>query len=185
MLAAMLATVVATSWCADERTGSALNWDWHVDMSFTLENGKTVSICHDADSNDLTYFYGVLGEAPELEYSGPVRGMIEVYSWFTLGLADLNRLEPAERAAAWDLSPKALADATHARDTKGFFIIKSYGCCGGAEMSVLFRSRGWEYAVRSGYRRNVIPDIATKIGDYLEWKLITLISPDGTDYIIR
>ncbi len=36
-----------------------------------------------------------------------------------------------------------------------------------------------------GYSRNVNPDIASELGDYSEWKLITLVSPDGENFTIR
>ena len=36
-----------------------------------------------------------------------------------------------------------------------------------------------------GYSRNVNRDIASELGDYSEWKLITLVSPDGENFTIR
>ena len=62
------------SWCVNGSEES---------MGFRLENGKTVSICVAAGSSDLTYMYGVLGEEPELVYSGPQLGTFEGLSGYT------------------------------------------------------------------------------------------------------
>ena len=67
---------------------------WCVDGSqqvegFRLENGKAVSICNTAGSSDLTYTYGVLGEEPELVYSGPLLGTFEGLSGYSYAIADL------------------------------------------------------------------------------------------------
>ena len=35
-----------------------------------------------------------------------------------------------------------------------------------------YKRGGWEYAVSSGYRRNVNPDIAAEAGDYSGWQVI-------------
>ncbi|MCY3876926.1 MAG: hypothetical protein OXF88_21885 [Rhodobacteraceae bacterium] len=177
MLTMLVATAFAASWCPDKMT--------FAEFSFTLENGKTVSICENADSTDLTYFYGVLGKPPELEYRGPLRGTIEGISGYSHDLAGFGRFGFSGPWVDVDVSQEAVAGAATARETRGFFLVMSVGCCGGEETAVLFRSGGWEFAVRIGYSRNVNPDIASELGDYSEWKLITLISPDGQNYTIR
>ena len=150
-----------------------------------LENGKAVSICRSADSSELTYFYGTLGEEPELEYRGPLLGTITGLSGYSHDLAGLGRYGFEGPFVSVDVSQEAVADAAAARDSGGFFLVRSVGCCGGEEESYIFRRGGWEYAVRIGYSRNVNPDIAAGLGDYSGWELITLISPDGQDFIIR
>ena len=178
MGATVLAPATLTvSWCPDGRTFE--------EFSFTLENGKTVSICENAGSSDLTYFYGVLGKPPELEYRGPLRGTIKGISGFSHDLAGLGALGFSGPQVEVDVSQEAVAAAAAARDTAGFFLVGSVGCCGGEETAILFRTGGWEYAVRIGFSRNVNPDIASELGDYSEWMLITLISPDGQDFIIH
>ena len=70
-------------------------------------------------------------------------------------------------------------------DSRGFFYVHSLGCCGGEEDAYLFKRGGWEYAVSSGYSRNVNPDIAAELGDYSDWEVITVTSPDGESFTIR
>ena len=164
----------AGSWCP----GNAV-------VTFTLENGKTVSICKNADSSDWTYFYGTLGEPLELEYRGPLLGTISGISGYSHDLAGLGRYGFDGPLVSVDVSQEAVAIAAAAQDSRGFFLVGSVGCCGGEETAFLFRSGGWEYAVRFGYSRIVNPDLAAEHGDYSDWQLITLISPDGQGYTIR
>ena len=164
-------------WCSENRTFAG--------FSFTLENGRTVSICESADSSDLTYFYGVLGKPPELEYSGPLLGTIEGIGGYSHDLAGLGEYGFSGPFAEVDVSQETVAAAAAARDSRGFFLVGSVGSSGGEETTILFRNGGWEYAVRIGYSRNVNPDIASAFGDYSEWKLIALISPDGHNFTIR
>ena len=173
----LAATAFAASWCPDSKT--------FAEFSFTLENGKTASICENADSSDLTYFYGALGKPPELEYRGPLRGTIEGISGYSHDLAGLGEYGFSGPRVDVDVSQEAVAAAAAAQDTRGFFLVMSIGCCGGEETAILFRTGGWEYAVRIGYSRNVNPDAASEIGAYFDWKLITLISPDGQNNTIR
>ena len=173
----LAANTFASNWCPDNNT--------FAEFSFTLENGKTVSICENADSSDLTYFYGVPGKAPELEYRGPLLGTIDGISGFSHDLAGLGDYGFGEPSVEVDVTQEAVAAAAAARDTKGFFLVTSMGCCGGEETTILFRRGGWEYAVRIGYSRNVNPDVASETGDYSEWTLISLISPEGQNYNIR
>ena len=173
----LAANTFASSWCPDNMT--------FAEFSFTLKNGKTVAICENADSSDLTYFYGVLGKPPELEYRGPLLGTIEGISGYSHDLAGLGDYGFSGPSVDVDVSQEIVAAAAAARDTEGFFLVASMGCCGGEETAILFRRGGWEYAVRIGYSRNVNPDVASEFGDYSEWKLITLISPDGQDLTIR
>ena len=178
MTAAVLAATEFTgSWCPEGRT--------FAEFSFTLENGKTVSICENAGSSDLTYFYGTLGEAPELEYRGPLHGTIEGLSGYSHDLAGLGEFGFEGPQVDADVSQEAVAAAAAAQDSKGFFLVSSIGVSGGEETAILFRNGGWEYDVSMGYSRNVNPDIASELGDYSEWRLITLISPDGQKFTIR
>ena len=154
-------------------------------VTFTLNNGKTVSICKNTDSSELTYFYGALGGPPELEYRGPLLGTIEGISGYSHDLAGLGREGYNGPSVSADVPQEAVAEAAAAQDSRGFFLVRSVGCCGGDETAFLFRRGGWEYAVRIGYSRNVNADIAAELGDYSDWKLITLISPDGQGYTIR
>ncbi len=170
------AAVSIAGWCPDG--DEAL-------VSFELENGKTVSICRSADSSELKYFYGTLGKDPELEYRGPLLGTIEGVSGYSHDLAGLGRDEFTGPFVSTDVSPERVAAAAKASDSGGFFHVYSVGCCGGEEESYLFRRGAWEYAVRVGYSRNVNPDIAVELGDYSDWELITMLSPDGEEYIIR
>ena len=144
-----------------------------------------MSICEDAGSSDLTYFYGALGKPPELEYRGPLRGTIEGLSGFSHNLAEIGEFGFDEPQVDADVSQEAVAAAAAARDSGGFFLVSSIGVSGGEETAILFRNGGWEYAVSMGYSRNVNPDIASELGDYSEWRLITLISPDGQKFTIR
>ena len=177
----MGATVLAVAaftggWCPD-RT--------FAEFSFTLENGKTVSICENAGSSELTYFYGIPGKPPELEYRGPLLGKVKGIGGFSHDLAGLGAFGFDGPKLDVDVSQEAVATAAAAQDTGGFFLVSSIGCCGGDETAILFKAGGWEYAVRIGFSRNVNPDVASELGDHSEWKLITLISPDGQDIIIR
>lgn len=154
--------------------------------SFELENGKTVSICRSADSSELTYFYGTLGEDPELVYRGPLLGTISGISGYTHDLAGLGRYGFDGPFVSVDVSQEAVANAAAARDSGGFFLVRSVGgFAAGEEESYIFKRSGWEYAVRIGYSRNVNPDIAAELGDYSGWELITLISPSGQQFTIR
>ena len=173
----LAANTFTSGWCSDNMT--------FAEFSFTLENGKTVAICENADSPDLTYFYGVLGKPPEMEYRGPLLGTIDGISGYSHDLVGLGDYGFSGPSVDVDVTQEAVAAAAAARDTEGFFLVTSLGCCGGEETAILFRSGGWEYAVRIGYSRNVNPDVASEIGDYSEWKLITLISPDGQNITIR
>lgn len=175
--AVVAAATFAGSWCPD---GMAF-----AEFSFTLEKGRTVSVCENAGSSELTYFYGVLGKPPELEYRGPLHGTIEGISGYSHDLFGLGEYGFDGPQVDVDVSQEAVAAAAAAQDTDGFFLVRSVGCCGGEETAILFRREGWEYAVRVGYSRNVNPDVASELGDYSEWKLITLISPDGQDTTIR
>ena len=74
---------------------------------------------------------------------------------------------------------EAVAAAASGPDSRGFFHVHSVGCCGGEEHAYLFKRGGWEYAVSTGYSRNVNPDIAAELGDYSDWQVITVTSPDG------
>lgn len=167
------------SWCVDGNEES---------VGFTLENGKTVSICVAAGSSDLIYTYGVLGEEPELVYSGPLLGSFEGlsgYSYTIAALADGFSTEFVGPDVSVDASGEALAAAVSGSDSRGFFYVHSLGCCGGEEDAYLFKRGGWEYAVSSGYSRNVNPDIAAELGDYSDWQVITVTSPDGERSIIQ
>lgn len=178
MGAAVLAAAEFTgSWCPEGRTFG--------EFSFKLENGKTVSICENAGSSDLTYFYGALGETPELQYHGPLHGTIEGLSGYSHDLAGLGEFGFEGPQVDADVSQEAVAAAAAAQDSKGFFLVGSICVSGGEETAILFRNGGWEYAVSMGYSRNVNPDIASELGDYSEWKLIILVSPDGKDFTIR
>ncbi len=57
-------------------------------MSFELENGKTVTICQNPESSALTYYYGTLGDPPELEYRVALLGTIPEWS-FSADLPEL------------------------------------------------------------------------------------------------
>ncbi|MDE0347240.1 MAG: hypothetical protein OXI66_15885 [Boseongicola sp.] len=180
---AIVATALAASWCSgDEASTEHLSELGPV--AFTLENGKTVSICQNADSSDLTYFYGTLGEPPELAYRAPLLGRVEGLLGYGYDLAQVANAGFGQPTAIADMSLEAVAAAAQARDS-GFILIRSAGCCGGEETAIMFKRGGWEYAVRMGYSRNVNPDIAAELGDYTNWKLITLISPEGQEHTIR
>ena len=156
-------------------------------MGFRLENGKAVSICNSAGSSDLTYSYGVLGEDPELVYSGPPLGTFEGlsgYSYAIAALADGFDTESSGPEVSVNASGEALAAAS-GPDSRGFFYVHSLGCCGGEEDAYLFKRGGWEYAVSSGFSRNVNRDIAAELGDYSDWQVITVTSPDGERFTIR
>ncbi|MDE0220572.1 MAG: hypothetical protein OXJ90_15005 [Spirochaetaceae bacterium] len=84
-----------------------------------------------------------------------------------------------------EASSDTVAAAASGPDSRGFFYIHSWGCCGGEEEAYLFKRGGWEYAVSSGYSRNVNPDIAAEQGDYSERHLISVTSPDGESFTIR
>ena len=84
-----------------------------------------------------------------------------------------------------DASGEALAAAASGPDSRGFFYVHSLGCCGGEEDAYLFKRGGWEYAVGSGFSRNVNQDIAAEHGDYSDWQVITVTSPDGERFTIR
>ena len=144
-----------------------------------------MSICENAGSSDLTYFYGTLGRLSELEYRGPLRGTIEGRSGYSHHLAGLGEFGFVGPEVNVDVSQEAVAAAAAAPDTGGFFLVGSIGRTGGEEKAILFRIGGWEYAVSIGYSRNVNPDVASELGDFSEWKLITLISPDGQNFTIR
>lgn len=166
---------------------------WCVDGSeqvegFRLENGKTVSICKTAGSSDLTYTYGVLGEDPELVYGGPLLGTFEGLSedsYTIAALADGLATGFSGPDVSVEASSETVAAAASGPDSRGFFYIHSWGCCGGEEEVYLFKRGGWEYAVSSGYSRNVNPDIAAEQGDYSEWQLISVTSPDRESFTIR
>ena len=169
----------AASWCVDGNEEV---------VGFRLENGKTVSICKSAGSSDLTYTYGVLGEDPELVYSGPLLGTFEGlsgYSYAIAALADGFDTEFSGPDVSVDASGEALAAAASRPDSQGFFYVHSQGCCGGGEDAYLFKRGGWEYAVSSGFSRNVNQDIAAEHGDYSDWQVITVTSPDGERFTIR
>ncbi len=177
MGAAVLAAAEFTGWCQKGGT--------FAEFSFTLENGKTVSICENAGSSDVTYFYGVLGKPPELKYRGPLRGTIEGLSGFSHDLAGLGDYGFNGPQVDADVSQEVVAAAAAAQDSKGFFLVRSMGSSGGEETAIMFRSGGWEYAVSIGYSRNVNPEIAGEPGDYFGWSVISLISPDGRILTIR
>ena len=167
------------SWCVD---GS------EEVMGFGLENGKTVSICKTAGSSDLTYTYGVLGEEPELVYSGPLLGAFEGLSGYSYAIAELGDGSATEFSGpdvSVDASAEAVAAAASGPESRGFFYVHSQGCCGGEEKAYLFKRGAWEYAVSSGYSRNVNPDIAAELGDSSAWLVITVTSPDGEIFTIR
>ena len=167
------------SWCVDGSEES---------FGFRLENGKTVSICVAAGSPDLTYTYGVLGQKPELVYSGPLLGTFEDLSGYSDAITDLAdgfATEFSGPDVSVSASGEALAAAASAPDSRGFFYVHSMGCCGGEENAYLFKRGGWEYAVSSGSSRNVNPDIAAELGDYSVWQVITVTSPDGERFTIR
>ena len=167
------------SWCVD---GS------DVVLGFKLENAKTVSICKPAGSSDLAYTYGVLGEGPELVYSGPLLGTFEGlsgYSYAISALADGFATEFSGPNVSVDASAEVVAAAASGTDSRGFFYVHSWGCCGGEEEAYLFKRGGWEYAVRSGYSRIANPGIAAELGDYSDWQVITVTSPDGVRSIIE
>ena len=169
----------ADGWCVDGSEES---------VGFRLENGKTVSICVAAGSSDLTYTYGVLGEEPELVYSGPLLGSFEGlsgYSYDIAGLAHGLATEFTGPDVSVDASREAVAAAESGPDSRGFLWVQSFGCCGGEEYAYLFKRGGWEYAVSSGFSRNVNPDIAAELGDYSDWQVITVTSPDGERFIIE
>ena len=84
-----------------------------------------------------------------------------------------------------DVTQEAVAAAAAARDTGGFFLVRSVGCRGGEETAILFRRGGREYAVRIGYSRNVTPDVSSELDIHSEWKLIAPVSPGGQVSIIR
>lgn len=180
---AIAATALASNWCSGDEA-STVHWSELGPVAFTLENGKTVSICENADSSDLTYFYGTLGEPPELEYRAPLLGMVEGLLGYGHDLAQVANAGLDQPTATADISVEAVAAAARARDS-GFILLRSAGCCGGEETAIVFKRGGWEYAVRMGYSRNVNPDIAAELGDYSDWKVITLISPGGREYTIR
>ena len=157
-------------------------------MGFGLENGKTVSVCNAGGSSDLTYSYGVLGEEPELVYSGPLVGTFEGLSGHSYAIADLAdgfATEFSGPDVSVNASREAVAAAASGSDSRGFFFVHSWGCCGGEEEAYLFKRGAWEYAVSSGYSRIVNPDIAAEYGDYSDWQRITVTSPDGESFTIR
>ena len=158
-------------------------------VRFKLENGKMVSIsCNAAGSSDLTYTYGVPGEEPELVYSGPLLGTFEGLSGSSYTIAALAAgfaMEFSDPNVSVSASSEEVAAAAIGRDSRGFFYVHSLGCCGGEEHAYLFKRGGWEYAVSSGHSRNVNPDIAAELGDYSEWQIITVTSPDGESFTIR
>ena len=157
-------------------------------MGFGLENGKAVSICEAVGSSDLTYTYGVLGEEPELVYSGPLLGTFEGlsgYSYAIAALADGFATEFSGPGVSVSASGEVVTAAASGPDSRGFFYVHSLGCCGGEEDAYLFKRGGWEYAVSSGYSRNVNPDIAAELGDYSDWEVITVTSPDGESFTSR
>ena len=186
----MAAPVGLEEFPADLAEPSAIMDGWCVDGSdavvgFKLENGKTVSICEAATSSDLTYTYGVLGEEPELVYSGPLLGIFEGLSGYSYALADLADGSATEFSGPdvfVDASGEALAVAVSGPDSRGFFYVQSLGCCGGEEEAYLFKRGGWEYAVSRGYSRNVNSDIAAA---YSGWEVITVTSPDGGRFTIQ
>ncbi len=160
----------------------------NVSMGFTLENGKTVSICVSEGSSDLTYAYGVLGEEAELVYSGPLLGTFEGLSGYSYTIAALAHGFATEFSGpdvSVNASGEALAAAASGPDSRGFFYVHSLGCCGGEEHAYLFKRGGWEYAVSNGYSRNVNPDIAAKLGDYSGWQVVTVTSPSGERFTIQ
>ena len=151
----------AASWCVDGNEEV---------VGFGLENGKTVSICNTAGSSDLTYTYGVLGEDPELVYSGPLLGTFEGlsgYSYAIAALADGFDTEFSGPDVSVDASGEAVAAAASRPDSRGFFYVHSLGCCGGEEDAYLFKRGGWEYAVSSGFSHNVNQDMAAEHGTTL------------------
>ncbi len=150
-------------------------------MSFALENGKTVTICRNPESSELTYYYGAVGDPPELEYRGPLLGTIPDWSFS----ADLPELVEYGAAESGDLSQQTLAEIAAGSDSGGFVRVFGTGVSGGEETSYLFRTGGWQYAVRIGYSRNRNPEIVAELGNTNYWEIITLISPDGQDYTIR
>ena len=84
-----------------------------------------------------------------------------------------------------DASGEAVAAAASGPDSRGFFYVHSWGCCGGEEYAYVFKRGGWEYPGSSGYSRIVNPDIVAELGDYSEWQRITVTSPDGESFTIR
>ncbi|MYB51182.1 MAG: hypothetical protein F4X77_03120 [Acidobacteriia bacterium] len=102
---------------------------WCVDGSeqvegFRLGNGKTVSICKTAGSPDVTYTYGVLGEEPELVYSGPLLGTFEGLSGYSYAIADLADGFDTEFSGpdvSVEASSEAVTAAASGPDSRGFF----------------------------------------------------------------
>ena len=127
------------SWCPDENQL----------VNFSLsESGKTVSICADDDSSELTYFFGALGEEPELEYSGPLLASIEGVGIHSLSeLATIVNQEDSGVPA--DISSK-VSEASASPDSGGFVHVSSVYASGGAGEAYIFRRGGWEYSITIG-----------------------------------
>lgn len=169
------ASELSDNWCSvgDERVG------------FGLESGKTVSVCENAGSSELTYSFGVLGEEPELEYQGPLLASIEGIGGIRT-LAELATVvDGGDGEWSAEVPPGTLADAAGAPDSGGFVHVSTVFASGGVEETYFFRRAGWEYVVRTGYSRNVNPEIAEELGEYSSWNYITVISPDGEEYEVR
>lgn len=166
---------LSDSWCSvgNERVG------------FGLESGKTVSVCQDAGSSELTYFFGVLEQEPELEYHGPLLASIEGIGGIRT-LAELAAVvDGGAREWSVEVPSGTVADAAGAPDSGGFVHVSTVFASGGVEEAYFFRRAGWEYVVRTGYSRNVNPEIAEELGEYSSWNYITVISPDGEEYEVR
>ncbi len=163
------------SWCSsgDERIG------------FRLESGETVAVCENAGSSELTYSFGVPGTEPELEYRGPLLASIEGAGGAS-SLAELATfVAQGGGEGSAEVSSRTAADAARAPDSGGFFHVSTVFASGGGEEAYIFRRAGWEYVVRTGYSRNVNPEIVEELGEYSSWDYITVISPDGDRYEIR
>ena len=125
---------------------------------------------------------------PELVYSGPIPGTfkgLSGYSQAVANLADSFATAFSGPDVSVNASGESVAAAASGPDSRGFCFVHSWGCCGGDEEVYLFRRSGWEYVVSSGYSRNVNPDIAAQPGDYSDWQVITVTSPDVEGSIIE
>ena len=109
------------SWCSVENE----------QVGFGLENGKTVSVCENAGSSELTYSFGVLGQEPELEYRGPLLASIEGIG----GIRTLAGLAAVVDGGAGEWSvevpPGTVADAAGAPDSGGFVHVSTVFASGG------------------------------------------------------
>ena len=186
----LMATSAMAGWCLEGKT--------YNDFSFTLSNGKTVSICISTDASDLrflsdlpylqdlTYLYGVLGEPPELEYSGPLLGTVQRLAGYSHSLADVELYRiPNAFIGEVTVTQRELEYASEAWDTEGFYQIDSLGYDDTEESAIIFRRAGWEYAVRSRIKLGADPYGASNSCNYSKSHLITLISPEGNEHLLR